>query len=118
MAVDKDRLYKKLEHVGEHVVRENLAKGIYGPPKIPLIEEWLRQCDVERESAAAQRAEKREEEALELAREANRLAREENRLATPETPSDRWHHRPLGNWLLMVLAGLLVGFLIYFFGWQ
>ena len=30
MAVDKDRLYKKLEHIGEFAVRENLADGIDG----------------------------------------------------------------------------------------
>ncbi len=118
MAVDRDRLFKKLEHVGEQVVRENLAKGIYGRPKRPLVEEWLHQCEAGREAAAAERSEEREEEALELVREASELIREEVRLATPESPPEKWHHRPLGNWLLMVLAGLVVGFLIYFFGWQ
>jgi len=118
MAVDKDRLYKKLNRVGEQVVRENLANGIYGQPKRPLVEEWLRQCEAGREAAAAGRSEEREEEALELAREANQLAGEENRLAISEISSEKWYQRPLGMFGLMVLAGLLVGFLIYYFGWQ
>ena len=94
MAIDKDRLYKKLERVGEQVVRENLAKGIYGQPKHPLVEEWLRQCEANRD-AAAERAEEREEEALELASEANQLAREVNRLAIPEITPAKWYQRLL-----------------------
>ena len=118
MAVDKDRLYKKLNRVGEQVVRENLAKGIYGQPKRPLVEEWLNQCEAAREAATTERAEQREEETLELAREANQLAREENRLATPESPPGKWYERPFGTYGLMVIAGLTVAYLIYVFGWQ
>ncbi len=95
MTADRDRVYKKLEHVGEQLVRENLAQGIYGPPKHPLVEEWLRQCEANRDAAAAERAEEREEEALELAREANQLAREESRLATAESPPEKWYLRLL-----------------------
>ncbi len=116
MTADRDRLFKKLEHVGEHVVRENLAKGIYGQPKHPLVEEWLRQCEAERDAAAAERAEEREEEALELAREASELIREEIRLATPETTPAKWYARPLGRVGLTVLGALVV-YLLYFFGW-
>ena len=118
MTADKDRLYKKLEHVGEHVVRGNLAKGIYGPPKHPLVEEWLRQCEAGRETEAAERTEEREEEALELTREANQLAREENRLATTESPPENWYLRPVGIVGLVVIAGLIVIYLAFFFGWQ
>ena len=95
MAVDKDRLYKNLEHVGEHGVRANLAKGIYGRPKRPLVEEWLHQCEAGREAATAERSEEREEEALELVREASELIREEVRLATPESPPEKWYQRLL-----------------------
>ncbi len=45
MTVDKDRLIKKLEHVGEHVVRENLENGVYGPKRRGLVEEWLEQFE-------------------------------------------------------------------------
>ena len=46
MTVDKERLFKKLEHVGEHVVRENLENGVYGPNRRGLVEEWLEQFEV------------------------------------------------------------------------
>ena len=45
MTVDKERLFKKLEHVGEYVVRENLENGVYGPNRRELVEEWLEQFD-------------------------------------------------------------------------
>ena len=45
MTADKDRLFKKLEHVGEHVVRENLENGVYGPNRRGLVEEWLEQFE-------------------------------------------------------------------------
>ena len=43
MAVDKDRLYKKLDHVGEQRVREKLANADYTQKKRRLVEKWLRQ---------------------------------------------------------------------------
>jgi len=46
MTADKDRLFKKLEHVGEPVVRENLENGVYGPNRRGLVEEWLEQFEV------------------------------------------------------------------------
>ena len=90
MAVDKDRLYKKLEHVGEQVVRENLANNVYGENRRGLVEEWLEQFQDQDEAV--------EEEALELVREASELIREENRLATPETPPRKWYQR----WLRLI----------------
>ena len=41
MTADRDRLYKKLDHVGEQVVRANLANGVYGENRRDLVEEWL-----------------------------------------------------------------------------
>ena len=108
MTADRDRLFKKLEHVGEHVVRANLANGVYGENRRDLVEEWLEQFQDQDEAV--------EEEALELASEANELAREENRPTTPETSLDKWFRRPPGIIGLTVLAGLIVGSLIYFFG--
>ena len=45
MAVDKDRLYKKLDHVGEQRVREKLDNGNYTQKKLRLVEIWLRQFE-------------------------------------------------------------------------
>ena len=108
MTADRDRLFKKLEHVGEHVVRANLANGVYGENRRELVEEWLEQFQDHGEAV--------EEEALELVREASELIREENRPTTSETSSDQWFRRPPGIIGLTVLAGLIVGCLIYFFG--
>lgn len=33
-------------------------------------------------------------------------------------PQKKWYERPFGIVLLMVIAGLIVGFLIYYFGWR
>ncbi len=106
MTADRDRLFKKLEHVGEHVVRANLANDVYGENRRELVEEWLEQFQDQDEAT--------EEEGLELVREASELIREELRLATPEPPPEKWHRRLLGIVGLMVLA-TLVYYLIYFF---
>ncbi len=45
MTADKDRLFKKLEHVGEHVVRGNLENGVYGPNDI--LGHRVRRCRVQ-----------------------------------------------------------------------
>ena len=108
MAVDKNRLYKKLEHVGEQVVRENLANDVYGPNRRPLVEEWLEQFDDTGKMRALDLAE-REEEDLGFAREADPLA-QQDRQATPE----KWYRRHLGVIGLAVLAGLII-YLISFF---
>ena len=107
MTADRDRLFKKLEHVGEHVVRANLANDVYGENRRELVEEWLEQFQDQDEAT--------EEEGLELVREASELIREELRLATPKTPPEKWHRRLLGIVGLMVLA-TLVYYLSYFFG--
>ncbi len=106
MTADRDRLFKKLEHVGEHVVRANLANDVYGENRRELVEEWLEQFQDQDEAT--------EEEGLELVREASELIREELRLATPKTSPEKWHRRLLGIVGLMVLA-TLVYYLIYFF---
>ena len=107
MTADRDRLFKKLEHVGEHVVRVNLANGVDGENRRELVEEWLGKFQDQDEGV--------EEEALELVREASELIREENRVATPEAPPEKRNRRLLGIVGLMVLA-TLVYYLIYFFG--
>ena len=81
MTADRDRLFKKLEHVGEHVVRANLANGVYGENRRELVEEWLEQFQDQGEAI--------EEEALEL-------ASEEDLPTTPETPPRKWYQRLLG----------------------
>ncbi len=108
MAIDKDRLYKKLDHVGEHAVRENLAKGVYGENRRGFVEEWLEQFQDYGEAAAIG------EEALEPVNEGGELSGEEDRVALPKITSEQWYQRPLG---VLVLVVLIVGFLIYFFEW-
>ena len=80
MTADRDRLFKKLEHVGEHVVRANLANGVYGENRRELVEEWLEQFQDHGEAV--------EEEVLEL-------ASEEDLPTTPETPPEKWYWRLL-----------------------
>jgi len=87
MTADRDRLYKKLDHVGEHVVRGNLANNVYGPNRRELVEEWLEQFQDQDEAV--------EEESLESSGDASELIQEENRLATPETPPAKWYQRLL-----------------------
>ena len=94
MTVEKDRLFKKLEHVGEFVVRENLAKGVYGPNRRPLVEEWLEQFDEEEE----------QEEVLEEAvaeepeqAEAESLASEPSEEPEADaSPPKKWYQRLFG----------------------
>ena len=84
MTVDKDRLFKKLEHVGEHVVRENLEKGVYGPNRRAHVAEWLEQFKVIDE-ADPLLEEEHENEADTLASEANEIA--------DESPPTKWYQR-------------------------
>ena len=75
MTVDKDRLFKKLEHVGEPVVRENLENGVYGPNRRGLVEEWLEQFE-DNDEAELLLEEEHEDEAGALASEARKVADE------------------------------------------
>jgi len=81
---------------------------VYGENRRDLVEEWLEQFQDQDEGV--------EEEALELTSEATELTREEDRPTTQEMSLDQWFRRPLGIIGLTVLAGLIVGCLIYFFG--
>ena len=84
MTVDKDRLFKKLEHVGEHVVRENLEKGVYGPNRRGLVEEWLEQFeDIDEEELLLE--EEQEYKAGALAGEPREVA--------DESPPKKWYQR-------------------------
>ena len=86
MTADKDRLFKKLEHVGEHVVRENLENGVYGPNRLGLVEEWLEQFE-DNDEAELLLDEKHEDEAGALASEARKVA--------DESPPKKWYQRLL-----------------------
>ena len=86
MTVDKDRLFKKLEHVGEPVVRENLENGVYGPNRRGLVEEWLEQFEDNNE-AELLLEEEHEDEAGALASEAREVA--------DESPPKKWYQRLL-----------------------
>jgi hypothetical protein len=81
MMPDKDALFSKLASAGEKSVREKLAQGVYGPDKINLVHEWLRQREEERindatsrAASAASRAEAATSEQLRLTRSATRAA--------------------------------------------
>ena len=86
MTVDKDRLFKKLEHVGEPVVRENLENGVYGPNRRGLVEEWLEQFE-DNDEAELLLEEEHEDEAGALASEARKVA--------DESPPKKWYQRLL-----------------------
>ena len=86
MTADKDRLFKKLEHVGEHVVRENLENGVYGPNRRGLVEEWLEQFE-DNDEAELLLEEEHEDEAGALASEARKVA--------DESPPKTWYQRLL-----------------------
>ena len=86
MTVDKDRLFKKLEHVGEPVVRENLENGVYGPNRRGLVDEWLEQFE-DNDEAELLLEEEHEDEAGALASEAREVA--------DESPPKKWYQRLL-----------------------
>ena len=86
MTTDKDRLFKKLEHVGEYVVRENLENGVYGPNRRGLVEEWLEQFE-DNDEAELLIEEEHEDEAGALASEARKVA--------DESPPKKWYQRLL-----------------------
>ena len=86
MTADKDRLFKKLEHVGEHVVRENLKNAVYGPNRRGLVEEWLEQFE-DNDEAELLLEEEHEDEAGALASEAKKVA--------DESPPKKWYQRLL-----------------------
>ncbi len=86
MTADKDRLFKKLEHVGEHVVRKNLENGVYGPKRRELVEEWLEQFE-DNDEAELLLDEEHEDEAGALASEARKVA--------DESPPKKWYQRLL-----------------------
>ena len=86
MTTDKDRLFKKLEHVGEHVVRGNLENGVYGPNRRGLVEEWLEQFE-DNDEAELLLEEEHEDEAGALASEARKVA--------DESPPKKWYQRLL-----------------------
>lgn len=74
-------LWQKLEKLGENSVRKQLAEGVFGPNKIPLVEAWLAKKDSENAQASTQHQEVRETKALELSADANSIARRANRIA-------------------------------------
>ncbi len=86
MTADKDRLFKKFEHVGEHVVRKNLENGVYGPNRRGLVEEWLEQFE-DNDEAELLLEEEHEDEAGALASEARKVA--------DESPPKKWYQRLL-----------------------
>ncbi len=53
MTRESEYLFIKLEEDGETAVRVQLAQGIYGQQKIPLIVEWLQQKERARDSHLA-----------------------------------------------------------------
>ena len=84
MTVDRDRLFKKLEHVGGHVVRENLGKGVYGPNRRGLVEEWLEQFG-DNDEAEPLLEEEHQDEAGALASEAREVV--------DESSPKKWYQR-------------------------
>ncbi len=67
--LDPDEFFAKLEETGEDVVRAHLAQRIYGGSREPLVEEWLRRKEQERNDSS-------EREQIAIAREAAAAARD------------------------------------------
>jgi hypothetical protein len=65
---DVEEFYATLEAAGEPAVRAKYAQRAYGTDKRPLVEEWFRRKEAERDSG-------REEVHTDLAKEANDLAK-------------------------------------------
>ena len=74
MIVNPDDLFKKLEETGEEKVRQNLASDVYGPKKIPLVNEWLRKQEAERSSNQASIENIRQDKGLEITRSSRNAA--------------------------------------------
>jgi len=68
MSRDVEAFYAVLDAAGEHAVREKYAQRAYGTDKRPLVEEWLRRKQADRDLG-------REETHIDLAREANDIAK-------------------------------------------
>lgn len=94
MSVDKERLFKKLDHVGEHVVRENLERGVYGPNRRPYVEEWLEQFEEAEEALAAELAHEHDTRALGSADDSVDSSEDE---AEEKRPRRKWYQRLFGR---------------------
>jgi len=84
MTVDKERLFKKLEHIGEYAVRENLENGVYGPNRRGYVEEWLEQFE-ENDEPEQLLEEADEDEGVALASEATE--------APDDSSPKKWYQR-------------------------
>jgi len=114
MTVDKDRLYKKLDHVGEHVVRRNLSNGVYGDDRRPLVEEWLEQFEESEEAAAESEAAEEgfpeaavDSDPLDPVRQAEKVS------VSPYSSSAGSNRGSAGKMVYVVLAVVVIGGLIY-----
>lgn len=67
MRIDTEELKRRLEDTGEDKVRGRLASGIYDSQDRPIVEEWLRSKERERNG-------KKTEEYLNIGRSAKRAA--------------------------------------------
>ena len=81
MQADLDDFYANLEAAGEEAVRQKFLQRAYGTDKRPLVEDWLKRKQSEREEAAKARAEGREEIHVDLAKEANDIAKDSAKTA-------------------------------------
>ena len=57
-----EELWPELEKIGEPEVRKHVVQNVYGSSKRPLVEEWLRRKEEERENAASARQDARDEQ--------------------------------------------------------
>ena len=79
--ITADELWPKLDATGEDEVRKKLAMGAYGPPKIPLVNEWLARKESQRQDSSNRDRDDREDETRKLSAEANSIAREGNAIS-------------------------------------
>lgn len=74
MSDSTNDLFNKLGEIGEAQVRQNLASGIYGPKKIPLVQEWLRRQEEDRSLAQSSKENRRQDDTLKIARSSRNAA--------------------------------------------
>lgn len=79
---DQMKLQAELDLLEEREVRVNLSRGIYNKDKTPYVHEWLRSKEELRQKELEAQRDKRELEAMEIARNSNAIALDSNSIAS------------------------------------
>jgi LPS sulfotransferase NodH len=99
MSLNVEEFYATLEAAGEPAVREKYAQRAYGTDKRPLVEEWFRRKQAQRDSG-------REEVHIDLAKDANDIAK-----GSAKTARDAYRMSVFS--VIVALVAALVATLVY-----